>query len=192
MVPLPFYQKKSGFTLIELLVVISIIGLLFSITFASFIQTRNVAYAAKAAIDLNTIKIAITEYYNDNESWPYSGGSLSTAQGNWSTLGTLLQSYMKTAIPAPTFPSIKDNQNNISQGYVYYRGVPSSFAKVRIFNNSNGHFVKCILIGDGYYLDFLPPGEQNKITLGDNGIDPDGVDFLDGQYTLSNVSTDCD
>lgn len=65
-------MNKRGFTLIELLVVIAIIGLLSSIVLASLNTARAKTRDAIRLQDINTIKIALELYYNDNGKYPDS------------------------------------------------------------------------------------------------------------------------
>jgi type II secretion system protein G len=66
---------KKGFTLIELLVVIAIIGMLSSIVLASMNSARSKARDTKRKTDMRQLQAALELYYDDNNSYPYTGGS---------------------------------------------------------------------------------------------------------------------
>ena len=68
-------SPKKGFTLIELLVVIAIIGLLASIVLVSMGGVRAKARDARRYQDLNQLQLAVELYYNDNGSYPSTGGA---------------------------------------------------------------------------------------------------------------------
>lgn len=59
-------KKSKGFTLIELLVVIAIIGILAGIVLVSLGGARASARDGRRQADLNSIKLAMELYYNDN------------------------------------------------------------------------------------------------------------------------------
>lgn len=69
-----FSKNKKGFTVVELMVVISIIGILSTITFASFSQAQKRARIAKRVSDLKQMQVALEYYYAVNRSYPNSAG----------------------------------------------------------------------------------------------------------------------
>lgn len=67
-----FKQNNHGFTLIELLVVIAIIGVLASIVIAAVTSSRVKAHDASIKANLNSLKIAIAIYRDDNDNYGQS------------------------------------------------------------------------------------------------------------------------
>ena len=68
---MPNISHSRGFTLIELLTVVSIMSLLYSITFANLNMSRGKARDAQRISDMRTIVTALQAYYLDNNSWPF-------------------------------------------------------------------------------------------------------------------------
>lgn len=73
-------KKKKGFTMIELLITAALLALL--IILALFLWQNQLAKArdARRKADLERLKIAFEDYYNDNECYPPSN-ILETCQG---------------------------------------------------------------------------------------------------------------
>ncbi|MFH2019361.1 MAG: type II secretion system protein [bacterium] len=67
---LPRCAKNSGFTLIEVLIVVSILALLVVSLFASFAAQRKKAEDARIKADLESLRIAFEDYYNDHSCYP--------------------------------------------------------------------------------------------------------------------------
>lgn len=65
-------MKKSGFTLVEILIVITIIAIFGVMAIGIFNASgiQNKARDAQRKKDLNRIKVALEEYFNDNGSYP--------------------------------------------------------------------------------------------------------------------------
>lgn len=61
---------KKAFTLIEVLIVVSILAILGTLSLFSFNQQRARAKDIKAKSDLNNLKIAFENYYNDHSCYP--------------------------------------------------------------------------------------------------------------------------
>ncbi|MDO8620137.1 MAG: type II secretion system protein [bacterium] len=193
-------SKKSvrsgvrGFTLIELLVVISLIGLLSSIIYASLSKAREKSGDAKAVTDLNTLNTAVQLYYSDYGKWPPGSSAISyysTLSGlgiPWSTLMTVLRPYLPKDV-VPPFPSLPSQYGAISQGYTFVstNGTPTT---IKFWNGNTGVFSGCIILTEGYHLDFLLPN-QSALTLNDHGIDPDGFERADGNYVYKYTIAEC-
>lgn len=69
-----YLPLQRGFTLIELLVVIAIIGLLASVVLVNLNRTRVIARETKRIADLRQLVTALELYYDDNGSYPDTGG----------------------------------------------------------------------------------------------------------------------
>ena len=62
--------NQKGFTLVELLVVIAIIGMLATLVLLQLGTARSRARDARRISDINQLRSAIEQYYNDNTSYP--------------------------------------------------------------------------------------------------------------------------
>lgn len=69
-----FSKNRQGFTVVELMVVVSIIGILSTVTYASFSQAQKKARIAKRVSDLKQMQVALEYYYAVNKAYPDSGG----------------------------------------------------------------------------------------------------------------------
>jgi general secretion pathway protein G len=104
--------QNLGFTLIELLVVISIIGILAALIMVNFNAARERARDAQRKSDLDQVKKALRMYYNDNNSYPATGGL---------TWGSVFQSdsgnmvYMKALPHDPSWKQAGDSDYNYTQ-----------------------------------------------------------------------------
>lgn len=121
MIITPFTQKKRAFTLVEMLVVISIIGVLSTIVFSSFSQSRERARVAKRVADLKQVQNALEFYYAVNRSYPSSGPTWFRSECNaWGGLSAnnVIPGLVPTYLPAmPSDPSM-DREGNVSC-YIY-------------------------------------------------------------------------
>ncbi|MCW1892001.1 MAG: type II secretion system GspH family protein [Candidatus Uhrbacteria bacterium] len=86
-------KRARGFTLIELLVVIAIIGLLATFAVVQLGASREKARDTKRKQDLVQMQKAIELYYNENGSYPntggaWRGGGSGCTYGPYSTTGT--------------------------------------------------------------------------------------------------------
>ncbi len=63
-------KTKAGFTLLELLTVIAIISILAAMIFPTLGKVRARARKSKAISELNTIKLALIEYYSEYSGFP--------------------------------------------------------------------------------------------------------------------------
>ncbi len=109
-------MKVRGFTLIELLVVIAIIGILASIVLVSLNGAYAKARDAHRRADLETFQAALELYYNDNGSYPSTGGALYSSEtgdvqsnnnGNW--IPGLSPTYIATLPHSPGGPVLAGN-----------------------------------------------------------------------------------
>ncbi len=66
-------KKKSGFTLIELLVIITIVGVFAMLGVIALQSSQTRSRDAQRKTDLEKIKVALEEYYNDNSCYPPLG-----------------------------------------------------------------------------------------------------------------------
>lgn len=64
---------KKGFTLIELLIVMAILGILATLGFGNFMQSRVKAKDIARKQDLQTIAKSLEAYANDKRSYPSAG-----------------------------------------------------------------------------------------------------------------------
>lgn len=63
-------KRSKGFSLIEILIVVAILAILSLSLFLSFTRQRQRAEDTKIKADLERLKIAFEEYYNDNHCYP--------------------------------------------------------------------------------------------------------------------------
>jgi general secretion pathway protein G len=63
-----YMKKKTGFTLMELLIVIAIIGILISISVASYASAQKKGRDARRHADLKAVQNAWEQYYADNSA----------------------------------------------------------------------------------------------------------------------------
>lgn len=84
-----FSKNTKGFTVVELMVVVSIIGILSTVTYASFSQAQKKSRIAKRVSDLKQMQVALEYYYAVNKSYPSSGGLLRSECAAWNSGGTI-------------------------------------------------------------------------------------------------------
>lgn len=95
-------KRKSGFTLIELLIVVSILALLLIAVFFSVSKQRSKAEDARAKGELDRLKIAFEDYYNDHNCYPpaaWFDGPEDCNSQNLRPYMTNLQCDRKTGLP---------------------------------------------------------------------------------------------
>jgi general secretion pathway protein G len=98
-------MKKRGFTLMELLIVIAIIGILISISVASYGSAQKKGRDARRHGDMKAVQNAFEQYYADNNgSYPATCGAI-TATTTYLPLGfpTDPKNVTVTGDPAKTF-----------------------------------------------------------------------------------------
>ncbi len=104
-----FSKDKKGFTVVELMVTISIIGILSTITFASFSQAQKRSRIAKRVSDLKQMQVAIEYYYAVNRAYPNTSGALQSecAVGGSLTVNNVIPGLVPNYIPRiPTDPKM--------------------------------------------------------------------------------------
>ena len=71
---------KRGFTLVEILVVIAIIAVLAAIIIPAGGAARKAALRRRAAVEMNSIKVAILQFYADHKYMPWPTTAASPAR----------------------------------------------------------------------------------------------------------------
>jgi len=130
-----FSKDKKGFTVVELMVTVSIIGILSTITFASFSQAQKRARIAKRISDLKQMQVALEYYYAVNKVYPDSGSAWKSECGgvyNWNVGITTANQVIPELIPnyIPKIPS--DPRMDISTPnscYIYMSNGSDYFLK---------------------------------------------------------------
>ena len=180
-------KNRKGFTLIELLVVISIIGLLSSVILVALQNARNRAQHAKYALNMRALNTALEMYHLDNKTWPSAPNGngrmvISNAPGQgYDVFYSAISKY----IPGfkIEFPLIVSG-GLIQQGFTYLKGTDANPVQQSMYNGVTGQYIGCIKIYNGYFMDLNVPYGQSSFTINDGGIDPDGIDYLGGRYTV--------
>ena len=72
-------RKQQGFTLIELMIVVAIIAILAAIAIPLYLNYTAQAEGSEALSLMDGAKTAVTQYYNQNGSWPGSNQSAGIA-----------------------------------------------------------------------------------------------------------------
>ena len=68
----PGARRARGFTLIEIMVVVIIIGLLASVVVLNILPNVDKAKVSKAKQDIQSMELALSEFYLDNSKYPTS------------------------------------------------------------------------------------------------------------------------
>lgn len=99
--------KKSGFTLIELLVVIFIIGILATVVSMNVIGSQAKSRDARRKADINTLKTAFGQYYEDHGEYPDICGNPS-ATCDMISLPPALNPYLSVLPKDPKYKKMGD------------------------------------------------------------------------------------
>jgi prepilin-type N-terminal cleavage/methylation domain-containing protein len=118
-----FNSQRLGFTLIELLVVVAIFGLLISVAFANFRESRVRARNATRLHDLRELQNALGLYHSNNQAFPGvadTSGSVTTELTGLSSGGfipSLPSDPLRQGATSPYF-YCPGSDNNGAQDYV--------------------------------------------------------------------------
>lgn len=116
--------NRKGFTLIELLVVISIISLLSSIVFSSLNTAREAGRDSVRLSDMNTIRLALQQFYLDNNGrYPEEHeGENGSGDGSWEGSTENNGNFVNILVDRGYLPAnIIDPVNNSGYEYSYHR-----------------------------------------------------------------------
>jgi len=114
------WASKKGFTIIELLISIVVIGILASITIASYSGIQKTSRDSERGGDIVVLKIAIEKYYAENSMYPGACSGGDDTECSVGSLATLL---------APYIASIPHDPRNVADSatdYRYIRGAAAS------------------------------------------------------------------
>lgn len=119
--------KRKAFTLLELLVVITIIGLLVSVSLASYTRAQARARDAKRQGDLTSLRSALEIYYAENNAYR-------DTSDNWQAitipLAALVPTYIKVLPSDPGGAGLAYRYRSVSsaQGYCLEANLETSTA----------------------------------------------------------------
>lgn len=78
-----FSKDTKGFTVVELMVTISIIGILSTVTYASFSHAQKKSRIARRVSDLKQVQVALEYYYAVNKSYPNTNWEWKSPCSGW-------------------------------------------------------------------------------------------------------------
>jgi prepilin-type N-terminal cleavage/methylation domain-containing protein len=111
-------HRRRGFTLIEVLIVVSILVLLMLALILSMRNQRQKAEDARVKSDLERLRIAFEDYYNDNNCYPPSDWFDSADDCNSSKLQPYLN--MIPCDPRTGMPYVMEYVNSQCSGFRLY------------------------------------------------------------------------
>lgn len=148
------FPATRGFTMVELLVVISIVGILASIVYASFGNSRAIARDEIRKTDLKSLQLALNLYKAQNGSFPPAGcvtgnNTLTPASTTSCVGGQYIQNLVPDYIPA--LPRDPRTNTNLYR-YIHDSGTDSykiinENVEVKTITNINDEFARCPVIG---------------------------------------------
>jgi prepilin-type N-terminal cleavage/methylation domain-containing protein len=114
--------SKDGFTLIELLVVLAIVSVISSVVLSSLNDARIKARNTVRMADLSNIQKALNMYYQDNGSYPISGGWTGTCSAFGSKTTSGANGWIPNLAPTymPILPVDPKAQSSTVACYLYY------------------------------------------------------------------------
>jgi hypothetical protein len=134
------------------------------------------------------MKTALMLYYEDYKTWPAStDGTMVIDNRNdatWNQFYNKIQPYMSGKTVSLPYSTTGGGSPTLTKGYMYLKGTEASPVKTPMYNGATGAYIGCITIYEGYFLDALVGSGQSSLTANDGGLDPDGVDIVDGHYTV--------
>jgi type II secretion system protein G len=89
-------KNEQGFTLIELLVVIAIVGLLSSVVMSSLSLARRKSRDTQRVANLRVLRDALNFYYQDNGTYPSTGGAWQGSTCGQNYITGLTPNYVRT------------------------------------------------------------------------------------------------
>lgn len=95
--------RQAGFTYIEILIVLIVIGILFSISVASYSRVRQRTMDQRRKADLEDVRAALEQYRSVNSVYPTPAGTQGLVFGS-SALTDGTRTYMQVIPQDPQYP----------------------------------------------------------------------------------------
>lgn len=92
-------SREKGFSLIELLIVILILGILAAVAIPNYLGTQKKAARAEAKSNLESLALALEQYYAVNNIYGDDGNYTFQDVGQWDKGGTPVTSYLASFKP---------------------------------------------------------------------------------------------